>query len=250
MHPVLFTLGNTTFYTHGVMATLGVIFGIMVAYFLSPIKSRSHVVDNLVLAAISGLVGARLVYVLIYSNQFPTFESYFSLTSGGFVSYGGIFFGALSLILVLRRQKEKILAWLDFTAPAFFLGLSIGRIGEIFAGEYSGMNTGSIIAQGFLPISVFNAPFFEAILCFLLFLFGIRIYQQKKIIGGFTILSLFCIYSIMRFTIDFGRAESKILLGLSLGQFTSLALFIFCAILLVRVLKITSTRGPLGQKRS
>lgn len=235
MHPVLFTFGNTTFYTHGAMAALGVVCGIMVAYFLAPSKNRNRVVDNLVLTAIFGIIGARLVYILVYSDQFPTIGSYFSLTGGGFVSYGGILFGAGALTLILKKQKEKILNWFDFTAPAFFLGLGVGRVGEILAGEYSGIETNSSIAHGFLPISVFNAPFFEAILCLLLFFFGIKVYQQEKSISGFTVLLLFSIYSSTRFAIDFGRVESKILVGLSLGQFISLALFIFCAILLIRV---------------
>lgn len=242
MHPVLFTLGNTTFYTHGVMATLGTILGISFAYLLAPKQNKGKVVDNIVWTAIFGLIGARLIYVLIYSDQFPTIGSAFSLTGGGFVSYGGIFFGAGALALMLKKQKENILKWFDFIAPAFFFGLGIGRIGEILAGEYSGINTNLSLAHGFLPISVFNAPFFEAILCFLLFGFGARIYRKVKSVPGRTLLWLFNLYAIVRFVIDFGRVESKIFLNLSLGQIISLALFIFSAILLVREKNTTTQR--------
>ena len=243
MHPVLFTLGNTIFYTHGVMATLGAILGIFFAYILAPKQNKSKVVDNLIITAIFGVIGARLVYLLIYSDQFFTIGSYFSLTGGGFVSYGGIFFSAGTLALILKKQKQNILSWFDFTAPAFFLGLGIGRIGEILAGEYSGVDTNSIIAHGFLPISVFNTPFYEAVLCFLLFGFGARIYQKNKSMPGRTALVLFNMYALARFAIDFGRVEARIFLNLSLGQVISLALFIFSAILLVRAIKTTIQRS-------
>jgi prolipoprotein diacylglyceryltransferase len=136
------------------------------------------------------------------------------------------------------------LNWFDFTAPAFFLGLGIGRIGEILAGEYSGVETSSRIAHGFLSISVFNTPFFEAILCFFLFIFGLALYKQKKSESGHNVLILFSIYSIVRFIIDFGRIESKIILNLSLGQIISLVIFIFSVILLIREKNNKMKRDP------
>ena len=137
MYPVLFQLGSLTFYTHGVFAVLGVILGAYVSYGIAK-KSNLNAelfFDNIVFTVLFGIIGARLSYFVIYHSQFESWTKIFYIWEGGLVSYGGIIFGIATFILLLRKQKESVPKWLDVGAIGFFLGLAIGRIGEIFAGE-------------------------------------------------------------------------------------------------------------------
>jgi len=234
MHPILFTIGGLTFYTHGILAVLGIILGITFVYMILKRETTPDLIlDNIIITSASGIIGARLAYIIVYYKQYSSIKEIFSFTEGGFISYGGMIVGALTLILLLRAQKENILRWFDVVAPCFFFGLAVGRIGEIFSGELNGVTTKSKFLQIYLDTGVVAVPFFEAILCLSLFVFGFYILAKKRFRDGFVLFVLLLLYSVIRFIIDFQRIESKILFNLSLGQIVSIVLFIFSAIVLL-----------------
>jgi len=244
MHPVLFQIGEFIFYTHGVFAAFGIIAGIAIALLLNG-KRRTKVLtlDFLVIVTIIGLFGARLVYFFVYRNQFENVKEIFLLDIGSFISFGGMLFGGLGLLFLAKLKKDNIGRAFDIVTPAFFAGFFFGRIGEIFAGEYNGVFVSSSLARFYLPIDVFPTPLYEGILSFLLFVIGLIILGRKTKTGlNFAIL--IGLYGLGRFFIDFWRIEPAEFVGLSLGQLTSIALFIFSAILVLLGLKKES-RGTI-----
>lgn len=246
MYPILFSVGSLTFYTHGVFAVVGIIFGIIFIYnILKKEVASGYILDNIIISVALGILGARLAYVMAYWDQYSSYKEALSFYGGGFVSFGGMITGAIVLALILKAQKENILHWFDVTATGFFLGLAMGRIGEIFAGEFSGVATNSNFLQAYLGTGVVAVPVFETLLCVLLFSVGFYILKQKnKYKEGFALSVLLLFYFGIRFIIDFQRVESKLFMDLSLGQMVSIVLFIFSAIVLLKIKR----REPNGQE--
>lgn len=230
MHPILFQLGSLTFYTHGVLAVIGIILGAILVYELAKLARLNTELffDNIVFTVLFGIIGARIAYLLIYMSSFDSWTQFFYMWEGGLVSYGGFFLGAITFILLLRKQGQSVMKWLDVTSIGFFLGLFLGRIGDIFAGEYAGTLTSSKWLSVFPNNNLIVIPFFEAILCLIIFIISIIVYRRiyDTLSEGLLFVGTFFLYGLGRFIIDFGRDESDLILHLSLGQFVSLIIAI------------------------
>lgn len=237
MHPVLFEIGSLTFYTHGVFAVLGIVLGSFVIYKLAKEKKykTEYLFDNLVFAVLWGIIGARLSYFIVYPQYLDNWTEVFFVWQGGLISYGGFILGLCAFIVLLSRQKESIGKWLDIGSVGFFVAVFIGRIGDIFAGEYAGKMTPSKWLSIFPDNNLIAVPFFEALLCLLIVgLLAIayrKFYDKLKYTRMF--LASFFLYGLGRFFIDFGREEKDIIVGLSLGQIVSLFLAFITLVLLI-----------------
>lgn len=88
---------------------------------------------------ITGIVGARLFYVLQYWSQFQQngqidFGKVINMTEGGLVVYGSIIGGAIGGIVFLQIKKLPTLPMLDILAPCMMIGLALGRLGCLMNG--------------------------------------------------------------------------------------------------------------------
>jgi prolipoprotein diacylglyceryltransferase len=97
-----------------------------------------RVQDMAIVLFLSGIVGARVLYMIQYSHQFPNdplglIGSFFQIWKGGIVFYGSAIGGAIGYGLfywfVLRRLRIDGWRLADAVAPVLCLGLAIGRIG-------------------------------------------------------------------------------------------------------------------------
>lgn len=99
----------------------------------------AQIQDMFMWIVLGGLVGARLLYMYQFSNQFNDkspwglFVAFFQIWRGGLVFYGSAFGGVAAYgffyWLVLRRMNVNVWALADAVAPVLALGLAIGRIG-------------------------------------------------------------------------------------------------------------------------
>ncbi len=88
---------------------------------------------------ISGIVGARVLYMIQYAHQFPDQSlaglagAFFKIWEGGIIFYGSALGGAVGYGLfywfVMRRLQVSGWQLADVVAPLLALGLAIGRIG-------------------------------------------------------------------------------------------------------------------------
>lgn len=84
---------------------------------------------------LSGLAGARGFYVALNWKDFAspsivtTIQRIAMINIGGIVVYGALLGGFAALAWVCYRKKLPLLAIADMLAPAFLIGLAIGRIG-------------------------------------------------------------------------------------------------------------------------
>jgi phosphatidylglycerol:prolipoprotein diacylglycerol transferase len=93
---------------------------------------RERVQDLVIVLFISGLLGARLTYMIQYGIPL-TLSNFVKIWEGGIVLYGGIIAGILAFILfyyiVLKRFQVKFWRLADAIAPALALGIALGRVG-------------------------------------------------------------------------------------------------------------------------
>ncbi|MFA7254249.1 MAG: prolipoprotein diacylglyceryl transferase family protein [Patescibacteria group bacterium] len=225
MHPILFKIGSFTFYTHGLLAVMGIIAGSLLLYYLARKERLATDVmfDNIIYSVLAGIIGARITYFTLYRDQFGSFSEIFYLWNGGMVSYGGFILGGIILFLLFKRQKQNVKKWLDIASLAFPLGLILGRLGNLFAGEYAGIATQSKFnMNGLVPVTLL-----EGILLALIFLILLlaRI-KLQKIKEGTIFIILLLSYGLGRFIIDFWRDEKDIIWKISTGQSISIIVFL------------------------
>ena len=121
---------------YGVMVLLGLICGVALAtqegrhMGLHPAYIWGLAV-NMVLV---GVIGARVVFVLQYHDQFDSIWSMLMVTEGGLVVYGALIGSLAAAIIYLVRNKMPILAVADLIVPGMVLGLAFGRIGCLMNG--------------------------------------------------------------------------------------------------------------------
>jgi prolipoprotein diacylglyceryltransferase len=101
------------------------------------VAPSEHVGGLLTVAAIGGVLGAKLFHLIEYPDQFIAFFKEPSLNAflGGLTIYGGLLFGGLSVYLYSRHYGLKFLNIADATSPALMLGYGIGRIGCQVSGD-------------------------------------------------------------------------------------------------------------------
>lgn len=95
--------------------------------------------DFVIWVFVSGLIGARVLYMIQYSHQFPNrgivdiLGAFFRIWEGGIIFYGSALGGAIGYGLfywfVMRRMNVSGWQLADVVAPLLAMGLAIGRIG-------------------------------------------------------------------------------------------------------------------------
>ena len=111
--------------------------GAMTAYLWTcrrlPKPYQDHA-DNLASwMTVCGVIGARILYVLLNFHCLDSPIHALYIWEGGLVSYGG-FLGAMTAwVVYIRRHKLPMPTFCAAAAPAFLLGWGIGRIGCLLA---------------------------------------------------------------------------------------------------------------------
>lgn len=132
MEPLI-SLGPINIYLFGFMIAIGA--SIAIYLFLKVAKNRGLddkiLLDGILLAFIGGIVGARLIYVLVYDPAYYLSNplEIFFIHNGGLSIHGGLLGGFLVGILFLRKKKLPIMKTLDIAAPFIILAQGISRIG-------------------------------------------------------------------------------------------------------------------------
>lgn len=136
-----FELGPLTLAWHGIMTAAGLAAG----GWLATGYARRRGLDPepmpglVVVMALAGIVGARLLF-LLQESPGDLLRPGDWLGTRGFSIYGGVIAGALAAAAHMTRARLD-LRYLDALAAGFPLGLAIGRIGDLISGEHYGPPT-------------------------------------------------------------------------------------------------------------
>lgn len=140
---VAFTIGDSfTVMWYGICIAIGMILAI--TYASLRCKQQGIKVDDLIDIAIFaiffGVIGARLYYVAFRPSQFETLWDVINLRTGGLAIYGGIIFGAATVVVVCLIKKISWRKLYDAAGPGVMIAQAMGRWGNFFNGEaYGGL---------------------------------------------------------------------------------------------------------------
>lgn len=228
-----------------------------------------------ILALVFGLVGAKL---------FDTFENWSTFVENpssifsvsGLTFYGGLIFAALSIWWYAKKHKIGFWHLNDAAAPALMLGYAIGRIGCQVAGDGdwgisntrpkpfswlpdwmwaynypNNVNEEGIAIPGCvgkycqeLELPAFPTPFYETVVCFILFLILWSLRKKLKIPG-----TLFALYLMLngleRFFIEKIRVNERLnFFGFHPTQAEVLSTLLFLSGLIIWVVLNRKAKSP------
>lgn len=262
MNPIAFQFPNGfEIHWYGIMIALGFLASV---YLMKQIRRFANISDDQVytitmLALISGIIGARVFYVIQFHDQFTgygffqTILKIVNIRSGGIVFYGGFIGGFSTSIIYAKRQKISITALLDILSPSIILAHAFGRIGCFLQGCCCGgpapdwfplavcYPRGSLAASLYPDVfssignslPVYPVQLFESagnlIICgVLLYL----LYRHRKYPGMITSVYL-VMYAILRFLLEFLRGDHHdFFLGMTPAQNIALFLMVPTAIVI------------------
>lgn len=133
--------------------------------------SSDKLLNCVIVGTITGILGARLYYVLFNWDYYGSnLEKLFAINEGGLAIYGGIIGALIGGLIVAKVSKMNIPALLDVTAIGFLIGQGIGRWGNFFNQEAYGLPTSlpwGMVSEGTNDIAVHPCFLYESLWCLL-----------------------------------------------------------------------------------
>lgn len=242
----LFTIGPFAIHFFGLMIAIGASTGILLL--IKEAKRRKMndklLMDGVMYSLLGGILGARIVYVLIYNPSYYLANpiEVFFIQNGGLSIHGGIIGGLFVGYLFLKRNKLPIWETLDIVAPSLILAQGISRIGcDVFGGPISSALPWGIEISGEL---LHPAQAYEFLLDYLLFGY-LWLRLKKPSYTGQVFLHYLIGYLAIRGIVEFARINPMVVGPFSVSHVMSLIGFIF-AIFLIRYRKKTGTIGKVN----
>jgi len=232
---------SVTIYSYGLMLAIAVVVcTLMLARDAHRNNIKADIVFDLIFwAVISGIIGARLFYILLNYSFFAAYPSeIFMIQKGGLAWQGGLILGSVTTMLFIKAKKLSLSKMLDFLSPYLALGQSIGRIGCFLNGCCFGKEVDWGVYFPVHDAVLYPTQLYLSGGYFIIFVI-LKRYQKFSEIPGLIFASYLILASILRFGVEFFRADHEILfLGLSIYQFVSFGIlmvaFCFAFIMLVK----------------
>lgn len=230
--PIAFSIGSLEIRWYGILIALALLVGIVISYFIAKYRGekQDEVINFAPFAVIFGVIGARLLHVVVNWSYYSGHLSYIlAFRKGGLAIQGVMLGGILALIVFCKIRKLDFWKWADIMAPALLFGQAIGRWGNYFNQEAFGMPTsvpwGIYIDPINRPPSYSNAQFFHPtflyesianLVLFALLLLILRLYNKRpdKFPNGLVFATYLGVYAIYRSIIEYYRIDSSFVLGI------------------------------------
>jgi prolipoprotein diacylglyceryl transferase len=231
-------VGPLTIHFYGILIALGVI----VAVIVSRRRYQRFGGDGSLMERVSiwavviGFLGARAAYVVTHSGRFDDRPwAVLFLWEGGLALYGGLFFGGVTIVYLMRRWHGDVLAAGDATAVGIPLAQAIGRWGNYFNQELFGTPTdlpwGLEIDPANRPpefsgFETFHPTFLYESLWNALVLVPIILWLERrgKLAKGSSFFLYLVLYGFIRFLMELLRTDTTFrFLGLSRNGWVSLS---------------------------
>lgn len=272
MYPELFRIGSFPINTYGVFLAIAFLTAILITVKLGERDGlpRERIYDLSLWMLLASLIGSKVLMLFTepeYRDNPAQLLSFDFLRSGG-VFYGGLLGAIIAGYFLMKRYKLPWWKTADACAPGIAIGNFFGRQGCFAAGccwgeptslpwgvKFSELGheiTGVPIDQRLHPTQLY-----ESFAMLLVFFFLLWLHKRRRF-SGQVILAYALLYSIIRFAIEFVRADPRgdilgltTLTGLSTSQIISLVVGIAALILLItrnrnsRVLNYEDSRAPI-----
>ncbi len=268
MFPKLFTIpafdlagrsfGPFSLHMYGLL----LVAALLSALWLAGRLARRHSLDpqkvqDLGIASIiAGLVGAKLLLVIIDFEQYRLSpRALLDVLQSGGVFYGGLLGGLPVAWWYIRKHGLPLLATLDVLAPAVALGQAVGRLGCFAAGCCFGAPSTAPWSVIFhnedahalvgvpLAIPLHPSQLYESFATFGLLLVLLAVLKKRRFEGQ-VVATYLLIYAVIRFVLEFFRGD--IARGTVFGGALSTSQFIAVVVvfLTLAALPIIAKRKP------
>lgn len=242
---VAFTLfGTVEVRWYGIIMVTGIILAFLYAYYRSKHEGVSFddLLDYAIFTVLSGIVGARLYYV-ITSGQKYSFGEIFAIWNGGIAIYGAIIGGAASLLAVSLYKKIKWQKVFDMVCPGVMIGQIVGRWGNFFNGEAYGESPAADSLLYFMRMELRHENWSTSYICQPTFLYEslwnlvgfiiINALYKKKKYDGQVFLMYITWYGFGRMLIEGLRTDSLMVGTFRISQVVAFLCFVTGTILLI-----------------
>ena len=236
---VAFEFFGIPVYWYGILIIFGMFLALLLCGFYNGrfgIKF-DDILDMAIFVIPISIISARLYYVLFSLDYFLENPSdILNIKDGGLAIYGGIIGGLITIIIMCKIKRIKILDVTDYVAPVLALSQSIGRWGNYINIEAYGYETDlplkmEVIENGIVKY-VHPTFLYESVCTFLIFIILTILCRKRKYSGQITYTYIIC-YSFIRFLIEGLRTDSLMFYNCRISQILSLVLFIVFSSILV-----------------
>ena len=238
MDPIAFTIFGLNVAWYGIIITIGLLIGILLATNRSKAEGlyKDVIIDMSLVVVPSAVIGARLYYVLFNLDKYLDNPSHIlHVHHGGLAIHGALIVGGVAAYLFCRHKKISFWKLADICAPSIILGQAIGRWGNFINQEAYGVPTtlpwaievnGSMVHPTFLYESLWNIVVFAILIYF----------SKKKQYPGQVFLMYLTLYSVGRFFVEGLRIDSLMIGSLRMAQVISI-LIVIISMLLMKMLR-------------
>ena len=248
---VILQLGIWQIRWYGVLMASAVVLALLgISHLAKATPWEPHILGLITSAVGGGIIGARLLFVILKWSEFAaTPLEIFNLPGGGLSIHGALLGGALTVYWYCRMHKLSFGAVADLLIPWVALGQMIGRFGNFFNQEAFGGPTDlpwkmwitpALRPEGWQNYSWFHPTFLYESIGSLIVLLILLIVQRKKLPVGTVALTYAGAYSVLRFGIEFFRIDSDKWGSLTVAQWGSLVI-IFISLIGGLILKYSNS---------
>jgi hypothetical protein len=147
MRPYLFKIGNFELRVYSLMYILALFIAIFLAKHDKLAKKRGitdnkQIEDFAFITLFSGLIGARIYYVILKWDYYSKMLYEIPMVwKGGLAIHGGIIGGIIAILIFSKMHNKKFFVLTDMSVGPLILGQALGRIGNFANGEIHGVPT-------------------------------------------------------------------------------------------------------------
>ncbi len=234
-------IGPLTIFYYGILIAIGAIIAIIVSRKRYERFGGSGEFFEAVAiwAVIIGFLGARAGYVVTHTARFVERPyAVLFIWEGGLALYGGLFFGALTVIYLVHKRNGDLFAFGDAVAVGLPLAQALGRWGNFFNQELFGTPSDlpwAIIIDPanrppqFAEFETFHPTFLYESVWNALILVPVILWLEKKgkLAKGASIGVYIAMYAFIRFWLELLRTDTTFrLFGISRNGWVSVGAFI------------------------
>ncbi len=236
---IAFYLFGIPVYWYGVMISLGMLLGTLVALR----RTTQYGIDEdqllsfLLVTVPAAIVGARMVFVFAnWETMAGDWPAIINLRQGGLSIHGAILGAIIAGAIYTWVKKIDFWTLADVCVPGLILGQAIGRWGNYFNQEAYGEPTDLPWALYIKGQMVHPTFLYESIWCFIIFLILIFVDNNRKFEGQ-TFLLYGMLYSFGRFFIEGLRIDSLMIGPIKQAQLLSASVFIIFLIAYILMIR-------------